>query len=413
MGTTVQNTEVKLPSSLNRLSGNGLVVGIVALLVGLGLGIGIGGADLFFQAYLYSFVLWISIPMGSFALLMIHHMTAGSWSFIIQRLLEASTRTIKYMALLFVPIALGPLIGLHGLYEGWVHPEHEFVEAKTAFLNVEFWCIRAIIYFTIWIGLAYLFNKWSKQLDEQDDPFITIKFRRLAPPGLILYCITMTLAATDWVMSLEPEWFSTIYGPLFWMSQALTTFAFMILVLAALAETKPISHYLTVDHFYQLGTFMLAFTVLWAYMSFSQFLIIWSGNLGEEIGWYTIARMDGGMSVVGVLLMVGHFLIPLFYLLQRRFKFNVSRLKIAACWMLSWRLVDVFYIVNPAFHHSDPGVHLSDVAVYSLVFVGMGGVWLWLFVNQLRKRPLLALNDPRLHKALSHGGSGAQVSEHA
>ena len=409
----MKNTDLTFPDSLLRVRSLALPAGVVALVGGGALALLLGGTDLFFQAYLYAFILCLAIPLGSLALLCVHHMTAGSWSFIIQRPLEAATRTIKYMAVLFLPVLLGPLFGLNNLYQKWIDPAGSHaVEAKAAYLNPEFWTGRAIFYFAVWVLLASLFSRWSKQLDDTDNPLITLKLRRLAPPALIIYCLTITFAVTDWVMSLEPEWFSTIYGPLFWMSQVLTTFAFMILILSALSDTKPISRYLTVDHYYQLGTFMLAFTVLWAYMSFSQYLIIWSGNLSEEIGYYIISRMDGGMSLIAVSLMLGHFLLPLLYLLQRRFKFNISRLTFAAYWMLSWRLVDVFYMINPAFHHEDPGFYLSEALVYVLVTLGLGGIWVWLFLGQLKRRPLLALNDPRLANALSHGGE-EELAEHA
>ena len=409
----MKNTDLTFPDSLLRVRSLALPAGVVVLVGGGALALLFGGTDLFFQAYLYAFILCLAIPLGSLALLCVHHMTAGSWSFIIQRPLEAATRTIKYMAVLFLPVLLGPLFGLNNLYQGWVEPSGSHaVEAKAAYLNPEFWTGRAIFYFAVWVLLASLFSRWSKQLDDTDNPLITLKLRRLAPPALIIYCLTITFAVTDWVMSLEPEWFSTIYGPLFWMSQVLTTFAFMILILSALSDTKPISRYLTVDHYYQLGTFMLAFMVLWAYMSFSQYLIIWSGNLSEEIGYYIISRMDGGMSLIAVSLMLGHFLLPLLYLLQRRFKFNISRLTFAAYWMLSWRLVDVFYMINPAFHHEDPGFYLSEALVYVLVTLGLGGIWVWLFLGQLKRRPLLALNDPRLANALSHGGE-EELAEHA
>lgn len=413
MGTTVKNTDLTYPDSLLRFRSLVLPAGLVLLAAGVALAMMIGGTELLFQAYLYAFILCLAIPLGSLALLCIHHMTAGSWSFIIQRPLEAATRTIKYLAIAFIPILLGPLFGINTLFQPWIDPAgNTFVEAKTAYLNPEFWTVRAVIYFVIWSGIAFLFNRWSKELDDTNNPLVTLKLRALAPAALVIYALTMTFAATDWVMSLEPEWFSTIYGPLFWISQILTTFSFMVLILSALSDTKPISRYLNVDHYNQLGTFMLAFTVLWAYMSFSQFLIIWSGNLPEEIRYYTISRLEGGMSLVAVSLMICHFLLPLLFLLQRRFKFNISRLKFAAYWMLSWRMVDVFYMINPAFHHEDPGFHIGDALVYVVITLGLAGIWVWLFLGQLKNRPLLVLNDPRLADALSLEGE-EELAEHA
>ena len=413
------STEITLPPKLSRLRTMGVGVAALAIVISLILmfipsaeGAKTTLSDRVFQAYLYSFILWCAVPLGSLAFLMIHHMTGGAWSFVTQRIMEAATRTLPLVALLFVPILLGPILGLNRLYDEWVYAEAGSVVAnKSAYLNVWFWAFRSVLYFSIWIGMAYIFNLWSKRLDETGDGLIVLKFRRAAPVGLIVYCLTTTFAATDWVMSVEPEWFSTIYGPLFWMTQGLTTLAFCIIILSHLSEQKPLAEYIEIDHYHHLGNLMMGFTVLWAYMSFSQYLITWSGNLPEEIAWYH-ARMEPSYIVLGLGLMSCHFFIPVVYLLFRRNKRNVIPLRRMCYWILFWRLVDVFWVVNPGFSPEIPGIDPKDVLIHIVVFVGMGGLWLSIFLGKLKERPLLSLNDPRLYDAIAHRKSPEAV-EHA
>lgn len=403
------NTETTLPAAWERARGPLLIAGPACLAVGLVLSVVFGkAAEGFFQAYLYAFIVWFGLALGSFALLMIHHMTGGAWSFVTQRILEACTRTLPWLGLLFLPILLGPLTGLHHLYGQWTHPEAgSVVASKTPYLVPWFWTLRALAYFAVWSLFISIFNRGSEELDEIGDASgrayerarVVLRFRRLAPVGLILYCMTLTFAATDWVMSLEPEWFSTIYGPLFWVSQALTVLAFSIIVLSFLVKTEPLSRYVTIEHFHHLGNLTLAFVVLWAYISFSQFLITWSGNLPEEIHWY-LARRGGGLTELSLCLMAFHFFVPMMLLLFRRHKRDVSYLRRICYWILFWRLADVFWLVNPAFHHEAPGIHIGDVIIHVFVLAGLGGLWLWIFLGELGKRPLLPLNDPRLYEAV-------------
>jgi hypothetical protein len=228
----------------------------------------------------------------------------------------------------------------------------------------------------------------------------------------------MTFAAVDWGQSLEPEWFSTMYAPLTWISQGLTTFAVTTLILSQLQDQKPLSRYINVDHFHIFGTWMCAFIVLWTYMSYSQFLIIWSGNLPEEIAYYLARSRNPIYGTVISILMVGHFFLPFMVLLQRRIKRNVTTLCWVAFWVLAMRLVDIFFWFNPAFHHGDPEVvPYIDMAVYACALLGFGGLFFWYFLGQLTKMPILALNDPRLYEALSPGhgahGAGEEAIEHA
>jgi hypothetical protein len=397
--------------------------GPIAGAAGLGLGLVLalvfgGGIDLFFQATHYAFWPLLGLSLGSLALIMIHHMTAGGWSFVSQRVFEAFTRTLPVPFAMFVLIWLGTMFDWHTIFNAWTHPEGHVVPQKAAYLNKPFWTGRALLYFGLWFGIAYLFNGWSKKLEETGDALITLKFRRVAPVALITYCATMTFAAVDWGQSIDAEWFSTIYAPLTWISHGLLTFTVTILVLDQLSDQKPLSRYLTVEHFHTIGNFVCAFIVIWTYMSFSQYLIIWSGNLPEEIHYYLDRTQSGFYQVVVGLLMLFHFFFPFLILLQRRVTYDVSLLRIVCWWMVGMRLVDIFFWFNPAYHPGDTSIPVLDIAVYACVLVGFGGIYFWYFLGQLTRMSLLPVNDPRMHEALDRGhahghGHGEEGFEHA
>ncbi len=408
------SAKVTLPNGLSRIRTLGPIVGVAGLAGGAVLALLFGGMHYFFEAFFYAFWILLGLSLGSLAFTMIHHMTAGAWSFVSQRIFEALMRTLPVLIVGFVVVIMtGPLFGLNNLYDSWVLEENRshIVGQKGLFLNPGFWSLRSLAYFGIWGLIVVAFTRWSRRLDETGDALITLKFRIWAPVCLIAYCLTMTLAGTDWAMSLEPEWFSTMYGPLTWISQGLTVLAFTILILSSLAGQQPLSRYITVEHYHTLATLMCGFVVLWAYMSFSQFLIIWAGNLPEEIPYY-LHRRTGYYQVIVFLLMAGHFFLPLVVLLQRKIKYSVSKLRMVCYWMLGMRLVDVFFVINPAFHGGDPGFPFKDLIVHAFVLVGFGGIYMWYFLGELTKMPLLPLNDPRLYRALGHG-EGEEAVEHA
>jgi hypothetical protein len=414
----MSTNKVTLPFGLSRLRQMAIMAGPVFLLVAIGLSFALngdavtertGGIDSFFQAYLFGYILWFGIAMGSLVLIFIHHLTGGAWSFVTQRILEASTRTLPLLFVGFLPILAGPLMwfangpAAGNLYLPWLDlsEAETIVKNKEDYLNAGFWIARALLYFAVWIGLMQIFNRWSKKLDETGDGNIAVNFKRFAPISIILYCLTMTFASTDWAMSLEPAYFSTMYAPLFWTSQVLTALAFATIILSKLAQTKPLAEYVTVDHYHHLGNLIMAFTVLWAYMSFSQYLITWSANLPEEIVYYT-ARRSSGLAALAMCLMAFHFLVPLLLLLWKRGKRSPNYLTKVCYWILFWRLADVFWFVSPAFHHEAPGLYLKDILVFASAWLGIGGIWLWAFLGQIQKRSALAVNDPRLYEAVTH-----------
>jgi hypothetical protein len=384
-------------------------------LIAAGLGVAVScilalvdrNGQLIFQSFLYAWILAFGLAMGSQALLFIHHMTAGAWSFPIQRMLEASTRTIRYLAPLFIVYSLLVLAGINENYNVWIVDPSVVVQNKAWFLNVNFWVIRTIVYIAILWGMAEIFSKWSRELDKTGDALVIKKFRFYAPPALLMYCLVITFAPLDWVMTLEPEWFSTIYGPLFAISQVLTILSIFVLLLDKLSQSKPMSSVVTVESFHMLTTFMFVFTVLWGYMSFSQFLIIWAGNLPEEIHYY-LARNTEFYVGLTVVLVVGHFFIPFFGLMQKhRIKHKISRIRKMCYFMIAMRFADVFYVINPSFQaHKEFAATVDgpwlELAAYVTMAIGLIGYWLYFFIRELGTMDLMPKNDPRLYEAITY-----------
>jgi hypothetical protein len=380
---------------LDRIQQQSVLVG------GVGLVLCLAGAFLdseqFFRSYLLAYLFWIGIALGSLAIVMLHHLVGGAWGSVIRRLLESGTQTLPLMALLFAPL----LFGLQDLYI-WARPQEvladELLRHKSPYLNVPFFVTRTALYFAAWIGAAYLLNKWSLEHDRAGEPAVTRRLRFLSGPGLVLYGLTVTFASIDWVMSLEPHWLSTIYGILFIVGQGLATLAFVIIVLSLLADREPLSKVISASHFHDLGNLLLAFVMLWTYIAFSQYLIIWSGNLPEEIPWI-LHRTTGGWEWIGLLLVPFHFVLPFLLLLSRDTKRKARMLFKVALLIFLMRLVDLFWLVAPAFHPSGLSLHWMDLAAT----IGVGGIWIAVFVWQLKGRPILPRHDPRLQEVFRHG----------
>jgi hypothetical protein len=354
--------------------------------------------DQFFRSYLMAYVFWVGLAIGCLPLMMLHHLTGGAWGLVIRRPLEAGTRTLPLMLLLFVPVVLG----MHTLY-AWARPEavaaDEVLQHKAPYLNAGFWLIRTVIYFAVWIGLSYRLSGWSREQDRTGDVRLARKMQMLSGPGIVFYFLAITFAALDWVMSLDAHWVSTIFGPLLAVGQVLNAFAFVIVLVALLSRYEPLADAVRPDVFQDLGKLLLAFVMVWAYFSFSQYLIIWAGNLPEEIHWY-LEHSKGGWMAMGLAIIVFHFFVPFFLLLSRDLKRSAGVLSLVAGGIIVMRLVEIFWTVTPLFHPEHVTVHWLDLAAVAAV----GGFWMWTFLGQLKSQPLLPVHDPYMQEALGHVG---------
>ena len=389
--TTVpmRNLDLMTPPVVKTIQQRSLIIGLVfSVFAGLGAWL---RPDEFFRAYLLAFMAWLGVTLGSMAILMLRHLTKGAWGMVIRRILGAAMRCVPLMVALFIPL----LFGIHRLYI-WARPldgiadkhlrEH-LQDITRTYLTVNGFIFRAAIYFAIWWLLSFLLTKWSAEQDHPPMRDNSARFKALSGPGLILYGFTITFAAIDWIMSIDPSWISTIYGLSFLIGQVLSALCFAVVVERILFRYKPMSELLKPEQVHDHGKFMLAFIMVWAYFAFSQWLIIWAGNLPEEITWY-MRRLNGGWGYVGLFLVLFHFAVPFVFLISRPFKRDITRLVWLAGWLLLMRYVDLFWVIEPSFSQTF-NVTWLDVVVP----IAMGGLWLAYFFRNLSAMPLVPAYD--------------------
>lgn len=400
MTTTEQSyaTSPQLAETLKKYQQIAAFVGLVFLLLTIS-GYFFAGPQQFLRSYLVGFYFWFGVGLGSLVLLMIHFVAGGAWGMMIRRPLEAGTRTLYVMWLLFLPL----LIFAPKLYF-WADPANaadKIVQAKHLYLNVPFLWIRWLIYGVVWLGLTTLLNKWSLLEDETKSTKYSILLEKLSGPGIVAYFFTITFASIDYLMALDVTWASTIYGFLIAAGQGLSAISVMVATLVLLGKYTPMNHLITKKHLHDLGKLMLAMVMLWAYLSFSQYLIIYSGNLPQEINWY-VRRLNGGWQWVGLALLLLHFALPFSLLLSQSLKKNPKTISAIAIFIVCIRVVDIFWLVEPNFQSvAHPAFTVSWLDFTAPI--GFGGLWLALFFRTLPTRPLLPLGAPDLQKALSHG----------
>lgn len=404
------DTTFNPPAELEQYRSKALKAGIVGLVLC------VAGAvldrDHFFRSWLTAYMVVLGIALGSTALMMIQHLSGGAWG-IFRRVFEASSRTLPLLAVLFIPVALG----VGSLYP-WAHADlvkaDEVLNHRQLYLNLPFWLGRAVVYFAGWITLTMLINRLSKAQDD-GDLSVNLRLQRVCGAGIVFYALTITFAGIDWIMALNPHWYSTLFGFLMMGGQGLAALAFTIIVSSLLLGSEPMNKLLKPSHFHDLGKLMFAFVMLWAYFNFSQFLLTYAANLVEEVP-YMIARLHGGWQVLALFLVVFHFAVPWLVLLNRDLKRTPSKLVVVACWLLAMRYLDFFMMIAPEF--SSTGQNLAFAAgehggAASHFFfhwldlaapLGIGGIWLWMFFTQLAQRPLFAMGDPYLRESLESTG---------
>jgi hypothetical protein len=383
-----------LKSDLNGMRTKALVAGVIGL-AATAAGFFLVGPTDFYRSWLWAYLYVLALTVGPLAWVMLYYSTGGAWGVMIRRTGEAASRTIWLTILMFVPI----LVGANNLYP-WMHPEYvaanPTVAHKVAYLNITAWVIRAFVYLCGWTLLTLHYNKWSLR-EDQGDPKARGKMTFISGPGLIFHALAVTFMSIDWVKSQDPTWVSTMWGLLFIASQMLTAMAFLITVMVMLHRYSPMREVLTQRHLHDMGKFTLALVMVWAYFSFSQFLIIWAGNLPEEIPFY-LRRMNHGWGWVGLALVFGHFALPFSLLLSRDLKRNFKLLRNIAVFILCMRFVDLYWLIKPFAYEN---FHFTWMDITAPV--GIVGLWLWFFFTNLQQRPLLPVNDPNLEEALAHG----------
>jgi hypothetical protein len=348
----------------------------------------------FLQSYLMAYMWVLGATLGCRARGMIHQLSGGEWGVLLRRPIGAASRVLPALTILFLPIALG----MSRLYH-WTDPnavaDDEILRHKSLYLNVPFFLVRAAFYFIVWNALVFFLNRWSLEQDANPDPRIARRMQKLSGGGLVAYGLTITFASFDWMMSLDPHWYSTMYGVLVMGGQGLTGIAFLTAVVVWLSRRPPMNAIVLPQHLHDLGNLMLAFTMLWAYFAFSQYLIIWSGNLPHEIGWY-LHRSFTSWKLIALALIVLHFVTPFILLLSRRVKRVADLIVKVAYWILFARLIDLLWLIAPEFHREGLSVSWMDVSLP----VALGGLWLAMFVSQLRGRAILPVHDPEFDETL-------------
>jgi hypothetical protein len=373
------------------------MIGAVAAVLGVAACAILGAANpkQFFFSWLVSFLFFLSLALGALFFVLIQFAAQGGWGIVLRRIGETVFTTIPVMAALVVPL----LLGLHDLYE-WSHPEaveqDPLLQWKAPYLNVPFFLIRVVLYFGIWSFIALLYYRGSRGQDATGDPGVSARLRRLAGPSIIVLAVTQTFASVDWIMSLTPHWYSTMFGVYFFAGSFVGFIALLSVVAAAMRRAGLLDTVINAEHLQDVGKLLFAFTVFWTYIAFSQFFLIWYANLPEETTWYR-ARLEGSWMTVSVLLMVGHFVAPFFYLMGRAVKRNGATLAIGGAWLLVMHFVDLYWQVMPTLHPEGVRVSLLDVAA----FVAIGGCFLAATSWLMRRQALVPLRDPRLAESLA------------
>jgi hypothetical protein len=381
-----------------RLRSRSIVIGAVGLVLSA-VGFAMKG-EAFWQSYLIGYYFWIGLTIGSMAVLMVQYLSGGAWGLVGRRIFEAATRTLPLMAVLFIPIALK----MSTLYS-WARPEalhDEGIQTKVLYLNPKFFVLRAVLYFAIWGIFIFLLNKWSREQDAQPTQLpgpLDRRSRVLSGPGLVVYVLTITFMSVDWVMSLDPHWSSTIFGVLTLGGQGLSTLAFTLIVLSAFVKHRPLAGVVSTENIHDLSKLMFAFVLLWAYFSVSQLIIIWSGNLPEEIPFY-LERLHGPWAPISVAVLIGQFVLPFLLLLSRGLKQDPLKVRWIALLIIVMRIVDITWTIAPVFRHEGSTLSWLDFAVTAAI----GGLWLTYFWRNLAGRAMLPAHDPYFKEAMAHGG---------
>jgi hypothetical protein len=366
------------------------VVGAVACAV-----MGAGNPKQFLFSWLVAFLFFLSLALGALFFVLIQYASQGGWGVVLRRIGETTFTTLPVMAALFLPL----LFGLRDLYS-WAVPgaaeRDALLQWKSPYLNVPFFITRAVLYFLIWSGIALLYYRGSRGQDETGDPAVSARLRRLAGPAIIALALTQTLASIDWIMSLTPHWYSTMFGVYFFAGSFVGFIALLSIAAVAMRSAGLLDTVVTAEHLHDVGKWLFAFTAFWAYIAFSQFLLMWYANLPEETIFFK-ARLEGSWKAVSLFLMAGHFGVPFFYLMGRAVKRRGSTLALGGAWLLGMHFLDLYWQVMPTLHPAGIRPSVLDVAA----FVTIGGCFVGATSWLMRRQALVPIRDPRLAESLA------------
>jgi hypothetical protein len=379
--------------------------GKIALVIGIvGLALSAVGfmfdSTHFYFSYLVAFVFWVTLALGGLFFLMVNHLTGAKWSIVLRRLTEGAAATFPLMLILFIPL----VFGLHDLFH-WTHTEEVasdvVLKGKSGYLNIPFFLIRVAFYFAAWIIVSRLLIKSSLDQDKLGhSDQIHKRFVRVSAPGMILFAFTVTYASFDWLMSLDAHWYSTIFGAYIFSGAFLGGLCFIIIAGVMLRRGNVLQSTISLDHYHDLAKFVFAFIIFWTYMAFSQYFLIWYGNLPEENYWY-LYRWDNTWTYISLIIIFGHFVIPFVGLITRAAKRSMVFLPLMALWILLMHWVDIYWLVMPT--HYRTGIKLSWIDVTT--FIGIGGVFLWYFWRHFTAHPTVPVKDPGLQTSIQFTNS--------
>lgn len=376
------------------------VTGVVAVVAAVGLSTQEkSGTAHFFAAYLLNFCYVISFSLGALFFVLIQHLTRAGWSVVVRRLAEILAAALPLVALLFLPVLVALLRGRHDLYlwnDADLRAEDALLGKKAAFLNAPFFVARSVIYFVVWSWLAWYFLRQSTQQDKTGDPRLTLRMQNWSAPGVLAFSLTVCFAAFDWLMSLDPYWYSTIYGVYYFAGCLVGVFALLALLVSVLQPRGVFRRAVTVEHYHDLGKLLFGFVFFWGYIAFSQYLLVWYANIPEETRWLSI-RQTHGWEWIALLLLFGHLLLPFLGLLSRHVRRNRAALAGWAGWLLVMHWVDLYWLVMPTFAKEHVPFGLIDV----LCLLGMVSLYLAAVLFVAADRPLIPVRDPRLGESLA------------
>jgi hypothetical protein len=370
-----------------------LIIGVVTLII-TAAGFFVDRQQFFFS-YLVAFAFWATVTLGGLFFTLVHNTTHAMWSTVLRRILETIMMTVPVMAILVIPV----LFGIHDLYH-WSHADvvatDALLQKKAAYLNIPFFVIRTVFYFAVWMVLSFYLYRISKQQDKSYDPEQKEKLRKRSAPSILIFALTLTFASFDWLMSLDPHWYSTIFGVYIFGGSFLSAIAFVVLVLISLHKRNILTDVITVEHYHDLGKFLFSFTVFWGYIAFSQYFLIWYANIPEETIWFA-HRWEGSWKYISLVLVFGHFLIPFLALMPRAAKRNIKFMRIISIWILLMHFFDLYWIIMPTLHKH--GFYFSWMDLTAMI--GIGGIFIWYFWQSYLKGALVPVNDTKLSESIN------------